>query len=41
MEELQAKDTAGNLIHNAAEQLALIKKFGLYTADLQSGVDKS
>ena len=39
MQELQATNSAGNLIHNAHEQLEILKAFGLYTADLQAGVD--
>ena len=40
MAELQAKDEAGNLIHNAADQLSLIKSMGLWTEDLELGIDK-
>ena len=39
MDELQAKDEAGNLIHDAEDQLALIKEMGLFTQDLMTGID--
>ena len=39
MEELQAKDDAGNLVHDAKEQLKLIEQMGFKIKDLMTGVD--
>ena len=41
IDELQLQDEGGNLVHTAKEQLALIKAMGVYSKDLEKGVDKT
>ena len=41
MAELNATDAAGNLLHSAADQLAIIKAMGLWSQDLEANIDKS